>query len=362
MQRNEVISLLLSEGAVWEWQLGSKDSGHHGHKGIPGQRGGSLPRGARSLPQPWRDGSYGDIAELVPIDIIEQYQEHHWTRRYHPRMTQKEYDALSDDIAKNGFKDPLIMDYNPTNGYTVVIEGNHRLAIARDLGLKYVPVRLVRGKYVNERTGTKVENSKLITDEYVPGNISPSMVFNLEEFQVSDVVSSDGHIHVLGSDRSGNYGHKGRPGRRGGSAAGTGLLTVPQDFDSVLNEISYWEGTRQEFAHRAVMGAKRQGWELVTLREEGELVGVAALSKGSLALSLGDTYKEVEYFATKRRGFGYKTLRALSRKLAKQGGGLCLFATDGATSFYKAIGMRLVESVRGGHPFHWTPQDLKDMQ
>lgn len=204
MQPQELIQILLSEGAIWEYDgkfhvLGGPGSGHHGHRGIPGRRGGSLPSGGRALPQPWRDGAYGDIAELVPVSEMEKYQEHHWTRRYHPRLTQEEYDKLSDDIAQHGFEDPIILDYNPTNGYAQVIEGNTRLAIARDLGLKHIPARLVRGSYVGPLTknAAKVENSKLITEDYVPGNISPSMVFRFGE--LSSLALSEPIQHILSS-------------------------------------------------------------------------------------------------------------------------------------------------------------------
>ena len=156
--------------------LGSSKSGHYGHKGIPGHRGGSVASGT---PGKWHEGAYGDIAQDVPIAELEKYQEHNWSEYYHPRMSQEEYDKLKVDIGQNGIDDPLIIDYNPTNGYALVSEGNHRIAIARELGWVRLPARLIRSKYLDSKTkgAKRVEDSKLLTKEYVPRDIRPDMVF-----------------------------------------------------------------------------------------------------------------------------------------------------------------------------------------
>ncbi len=52
--------------------------------------------------------------------------------------TREEMDRLRADIAKNGVKEPLMMD--SVRGKNVLLNGHHRLAIANELGLKTLPI------------------------------------------------------------------------------------------------------------------------------------------------------------------------------------------------------------------------------
>jgi antirestriction protein ArdC len=57
-------------------------------------------------------------------------------------------DYVVDSIAKDlkdgvGFKEPIILIYDPKTGRSFVTEGNHRVQAARKAGVKYVPVRVV---------------------------------------------------------------------------------------------------------------------------------------------------------------------------------------------------------------------------
>jgi hypothetical protein len=53
-------------------------------------------------------------------------------------MSQKDMDLLRADIAANGIRTPLQLDN--VRGKDVLVDGHHRLAIARMLGLKDLPI------------------------------------------------------------------------------------------------------------------------------------------------------------------------------------------------------------------------------
>ena len=56
-------------------------------------------------------------------------------------------DKLKIDIRKNGFKEPIIVLYDKfsNGGEATIIEGNHRFVVAKELGLKEIPVTFEKG-------------------------------------------------------------------------------------------------------------------------------------------------------------------------------------------------------------------------
>jgi hypothetical protein len=56
-------------------------------------------------------------------------------------------DRLKEDIAKNGFKEPIVIVYDKFSGdgEATIIEGNHRIIAAKELGLTEVPVTFEKG-------------------------------------------------------------------------------------------------------------------------------------------------------------------------------------------------------------------------
>lgn len=73
----------------------------------------------------------------IPINDALSMQSDRWGYR-----TQEQMSKLRDDIAKNGIQTPIELVKN--NDGTIKIEnGNHRLQIAKELGLKEVPVKFV---------------------------------------------------------------------------------------------------------------------------------------------------------------------------------------------------------------------------
>lgn len=92
------------------------------------------------------NGRDSDVAEMVPIKQIEQFMEHDrllapWAG---PNKIKSKIKDLADDIAQNGMKEPLMLEFNPETGFGYIGEGNHRIAIAKMLGLEEVPVRVNR--------------------------------------------------------------------------------------------------------------------------------------------------------------------------------------------------------------------------
>src|SRR5579884_2562866 len=51
---------------------------------------------------------------------------------------------LRADIEERGFESPLVLEYNPRLGAGYLGEGNHRLAVASELGRSHVPLMVFR--------------------------------------------------------------------------------------------------------------------------------------------------------------------------------------------------------------------------
>jgi len=77
--------------------------------------------------------------EYVPLNEIEPYKEQD---REIIRKYDKSYlDEVTEDIKTNGIKRPINLEVYSGKG--LVTEGNHRIAAAKRLGLKYIPVRVI---------------------------------------------------------------------------------------------------------------------------------------------------------------------------------------------------------------------------
>ena len=93
-----------------------------------------------------------DYIEYVNTDFIDKFKEYDREKDY---PYEKGYDdELKEHIKQYGIEEPLIMGFNPKTGYTRLIEGNHRLMLAKQLGLKELPVRMLRRTNLEEdKTG-----------------------------------------------------------------------------------------------------------------------------------------------------------------------------------------------------------------
>ncbi len=80
------------------------------------------------------------------------------------------------------------------------------------------------------------------------------------------------------------------------------------------------------------------------LRDEGELVGVAATTY-SIDMN-GEPSLYVEWLATKRRGYGKKMIESLCSQAASEDMGISLTSTTGAEGFYDRLGMTRISERR----------------
>jgi len=119
---------------------------------------------------------------------------------------QKYIDELKQDIKENGFKTELQIEYNPKNGLARLGEGNHRLIAAEQLGLKSVPVLVVRNSGIEGGRGgflpRVVEGGmeRIIPDDfgYVPGQMKPTELLG-EGVKAPELPSENNIVNMASS-------------------------------------------------------------------------------------------------------------------------------------------------------------------
>ncbi|BBL48332.1 ParB N-terminal domain-containing protein [Metallosphaera sedula] len=108
--------------------------------------------------------------KAIPVDLIKEVEEF---RNFVPENNM--YDKIKEDIAKNGIKVPLIVNqnYELINGYT-------RLKIARELGIKEVPVAIY------ETEGREDEYDLLVSTNLTQRQLSRAQALALIEKAVEE--------------------------------------------------------------------------------------------------------------------------------------------------------------------------------
>lgn len=139
--------------------------------------GGKVDSLTRQNIESWKKqgGEARGNVEFVSVEELEKYREH--DREITPKTSDdKTLDTLTEDIRKNGMKEPISVRYYKANRTAYIEEGNTRLAAAKRLGLKEVPV------WVRRSEGTPVSYAKPIRGiepnqhGYVPGDLKPSEI------------------------------------------------------------------------------------------------------------------------------------------------------------------------------------------
>lgn len=143
----------------------------------------------------------GDI-EFIPTSIIEQFYDYDRIKRgLRGSEIRNDQDLMKvmKEITENGFIDPMILDVNPYNGFVRLNEGNHRLAIAKMMGLDAVPVMTKRTRYLSkniddESVGTRgayinMNHIKPNQTGDFPYNIKPSELFSSDYSAYEDPVT-----------------------------------------------------------------------------------------------------------------------------------------------------------------------------
>lgn len=118
----------------------------------------------------------GKNVELVHIDELSRFMQH--DRGKSPLMSKEKYQTLKADIQKNGIKEALGLNYGAKDKVASLGEGNHRLAIAKELGIKELPVEVTgTGHNIDTLSGkgySKVPGAKPDRFGYVSSNQKPS--------------------------------------------------------------------------------------------------------------------------------------------------------------------------------------------
>lgn len=132
--------------------------------------------------EPWRQGNYANVAEVMPVNELDKFKTVA-SAVGTQGVTQQQWDTLKHDILANGIQEPVVLGYDPLVRRIKLTDGNLRLAIAKDIGLTEIPVRIERvAGGLTKATGAKFLRSGL----YVAPNIQdikPSQVFPAHRLQ-----------------------------------------------------------------------------------------------------------------------------------------------------------------------------------
>lgn len=109
---------------------------------------------------------------------------------FQERLSPEYFDKLKEDIKKYGIKEPITLQYYVKDNAVRLLEGHHRLKIAKDLGIKEVPVKInvVWGRSIAER------NSDI---QGIP-MVSPPVAINKEQYLKRFYEPSNVNVEELG--------------------------------------------------------------------------------------------------------------------------------------------------------------------
>ena len=125
------------------------------------------------------NSGYFSKAELVPISELIKFREFDrrvnfkWDKKYSTSAIEQ----AKSEFLQNGITDILIINYSQSDKKVLLVEGNHRLVAAMELGLKYLPARVYRTLFLSDNKNA-MSVSGYPEDEYgyVPGDLKPSQV------------------------------------------------------------------------------------------------------------------------------------------------------------------------------------------
>lgn len=118
--------------------------------------------------------NYAQYIEWVPVEYLDKIKE--FDRGRQPLLSKVDYEKLKADIKENGIKEPLMIYYYQQEKTVILAEGNHRLAIAKELGIKALPCRIIRNErsYDFAKGYTRVSGAIPNKYGYVSGDLKPS--------------------------------------------------------------------------------------------------------------------------------------------------------------------------------------------
>lgn len=101
-----------------------------------------------------------DRISFVNIDLLDKIKE--YDRSVQKVRTDDYVDRLYQAILENGITEPLYIDFCPYDGTLKLGEGNHRLMLAKKIGLKELPCTCIRHENTIDNYKYKV-NPEYIT-------------------------------------------------------------------------------------------------------------------------------------------------------------------------------------------------------
>jgi hypothetical protein len=152
---------------------------------------GDVKKSVLNDKNPWRNHTTERFTELMPTEFVHSFREYDRQPggQHHIKGSDHHYNKLRREMQEQGIREPLIMGFHPATGTAKLVEGNHRLAIARELGFTHVPVRIVRynmpwtKEYGHPERPVPGHVIGSLTDQhgYTPGDLKPSQVFTAHQ-------------------------------------------------------------------------------------------------------------------------------------------------------------------------------------
>ena len=76
-----------------------------------------------------------------PIDDVLEYRDFNWIEESEEKSPE-EYNKILQNIKELGIIEPVVIEVG-INGQAVIVDGNNRLAVAKQLNIKEIPVKFV---------------------------------------------------------------------------------------------------------------------------------------------------------------------------------------------------------------------------
>ena len=192
--------------------------------------------------------------ELVPVVDLMKFREfdRKKTPKYNAENSNYVINSLKESFKNEGIKEPLIIEYSVEDNSVLLIEGNHRLNTAIDMGLMYLPVRVVlrKNKFTptSKKLSMQVDGIKPNEYGYISSNLKPSQVGlsqSLKMYVEGGII--EGQLHSECNDETG-CGVKFEVGEGGHiiEAERDEAVIVPQAFE--INETMTITGTPSQIA------------------------------------------------------------------------------------------------------------------
>jgi hypothetical protein len=233
--------------------------------------------------------------QLVPVSELIKFRE--FDRKVNPKYNQENskdnINHLKYMFQSEGVKSPLIIEYSPKENAVLIIEGNHRLNSAIDLGMEFLPARVVLkkyGTYSPEKLKSTMNVSGVTPNlsGYIPSDLKPSVVGIQGTLPIyADGGIIEGRLHSECGDDG--CGRKFQVGENGHviEAERDEAVIVADAFDD--NEDYTIKGTPSEVASAInVMGGGKNFDTGATIIKKGQELEIPELKKQATDTDVAD--------------------------------------------------------------------------